>query len=129
MMLIAGGAQAAGLDVIVADVRNDRGTVRVAVCTEAEFLQPTCAHIGHAPARAGDVLVHIDGIPPGVWAAQAYHDENDNHVIDRNILGIPKEGLGFSNDARMMFGPPSFAAAAFQLSAAGGSIRFSLRYF
>ncbi len=124
-----GAAHAASLDVVVAGVRNDRGTVRVAVCSEAEFLKPTCAHVGNAPARPGDVLVRINGIPPGVWAAQAYHDENDNNVIDRNFLGIPTEGLGFSNDAKMMFGPPSFAVAAFQLSQTGGRIRFSLKYY
>jgi uncharacterized protein (DUF2141 family) len=129
MMLLAGAAQAASLDVVVANVRNDKGTVRVAICDQAEFLKPTCAHIGSAPAHPGDVLVHIDDIPPGIWAAQAYHDENDNHEIDRNILGSPTEGLGFSNDAKMMFGPPSFAAAAFQLSSAGGGIRFSLKYY
>ena len=129
MIFMAGVAQAASLDVVVADVRNDKGIVRVAVCTEAEFLQPTCGHIGRAPAHQGEVVVHLDDVPPGVWAAQAYHDENENGAIDRNLLGIPTEGIGFSNDAKMMFGPPSFASAAFQLTPAGGRVRFSLRYY
>ena len=64
-----------------------------------------------------------------MWAAQAFHDENRNGVIDRNLLGIPKEGLGFSNDAPFRFGPPAFADAAVQVVAPGGRIRLTLRYF
>ncbi len=126
---LAPGARAATVEVTVAGVRNGLGEVRVAICTEDEFLQPTCTHIGQAPARDGDVVVRIEGVPPGTWAAQAFHDEDRDGKIGRNLLGIPTEGLGFSNDARFRFGPPSFADAAFQLGSAGGRIRFSLRYF
>ena len=56
-------------------------------------------------------------------------DENDNDDLDRTLLGLPKEGIGFSNDAPFRFGPPSFGDAAFQLTPAGGRIRFHLRYY
>ena len=128
MMVLAATSHAATLEVIVANVRNDRGDIRVAVCSEATFLKPTCEHVGRVPARPGEVALRIE-VPPGTWAAQAFHDENRNGEIDRNYFGIPTEGLGFSNDARFNFGPPAFAAAAFQLGPAGGRIRFSLRYF
>jgi uncharacterized protein (DUF2141 family) len=128
-MLMAGPAHAATLEVVVAGVRNNTGDIRVAVCSEQAFLKPTCEHVGHAPASAGEVVVRIPNVPSGVWAAQAFHDENRNGVIDKNLFGIPTEGLGFSNDAKIMFGPPDFAAAAFQLAPAGGRIRFALRYF
>lgn len=128
MMLATAATQAAPLEITVAGIRNDRGDVRVAVCTEAEFLKPSCQLVSRAPAQPGEVTIRID-VPPGTWAAQAFHDENRNGVIDRNFFGIPTEGLGFSNDARFNFGPPGFAAAAFQLGPAGGRIRFSLRYF
>ena len=134
MMVVAAGAASgpalgATVEVVVGGVRSDKGDVRVAVCSEAEFLQPHCTHVGHVPARAGEVTVRIEGVPPGVYAAQAFQDENGNGVIDRNFFGIPTEGLGFSNDVRFNFGPPRFAAAAFRLGPEGGRIRFSLRYF
>lgn len=127
-MMLAGPAQAATLDVVVAGVRNAQGAVRVAICSEAQFLQPVCPHVGAVPARPGEVTVRIDNVPPGVWAAQAFHDEDGDGKIGTNLLGIPTEGLGFSNDARLLFGPPRFGDAAFQLAPAGGRIRFSLRY-
>ncbi len=117
------------LDVTVTGIRSAKGTVLVAVCDTATFLQETCRYKGRAPAAVGSVVVRIAGVPPGVYAAQAYADENDNGKIDRNFFGIPTEGLGFSNDAKMRFGPPSFADAAFTLGVAGGRIQFSLHYY
>ena len=128
MMVVAGSAAGATLEVVVTGVRNGEGDVRVAVCAQADFLKESCPYVAHVAARAGEVSLRLE-VPPGVWAAQAFHDENRNGIIDRNLFGIPKEGLGFSNDAPFRFGPPSFADAAFQLAAPGGRIRLSLRYF
>ena len=115
--------------VTVTGVRSGKGHVLVAICDRGTFLQPTCQYRGRAPAEVGAVTVRVTGVPPGVYAAQAFADENDNGKVDRNFFGIPTEGIGFSNDAPMHFGPPSFDAAAFRLGAGGGAISFSLRYF
>ncbi len=128
-IVLPAAAEPGGLDVVVGNVRSAKGNVRVAVCDKATFLQETCAYRGHAPARPGEVIVHIAGVPPGAYAAQAFHDENGNGKIDRTFFGIPREGIGFSNDAPMRFGPPSFADAMFSVGAGGGRIAFALRYF
>ena len=100
------------VEVTVAGVRSDKGDVLVAICDRATFLAPTCAYRGRAPARVGSVLVRVPNVAPGVYAVQAYQDENRNGHLDRSLLGIPTEGLGFSRDARMNFGPPRFDDAA-----------------
>ena len=51
-------------------------------------------------------------IPPGTYAIGVYIDENDNDKLDTNLLGIPKEQYGFSNNAKA-FGIPKFEAASF----------------
>lgn len=117
------------LDVTVTGVRNAAGHIRVAVCTRRDFLQPHCARDASAPARAGSVTLRVPDVPPGVYAVQAWQDENDNGKIDTNLLGIPREGLGFSRDAPFRFGPPSFDDAAFRLTPEGGAISLRLRYF
>jgi uncharacterized protein (DUF2141 family) len=117
------------LDVTVTGVRNDHGHVLVAVCDRATFLQPSCAYHGRAPARPGAVVVLVTGVPPGTYAVQAYHDENDNGRLDRSFFGLPTEGMGFSRDAPMRFGPPDFADAAVVVPAVGGALSLALRYF
>lgn len=65
---------------------------------------------------------------PGTYAVAIYHDENNNHHFDRNFLGLPAEGYGFSNDAPTLFGPPSFSAARVLVHAGNQEISIGLRY-
>ena len=62
-----------------------------------------------------NVQIKLDSITPGTYAVNLFHDENDNSELDKNGIGIPKEGFGFSNNALGTFGPPSFDEAKFTL--------------
>ena len=42
-------------------------------------------------------------------------DENNNGILDKNFLGIPKEGYGFSTNP-FVFGTPDFDDAKFELN-------------
>jgi len=126
--MAASVAQAAKLEVVVANVRSGKGRVRVAACSAETFLKASCQWNGEVKAAPGEVMVTLE-VPPGIWAVQAYQDEDGSGKVTRNFLGIPTEGLGFSNDAPFRFGPPKFADAAFRLEPGGGRIRLTLRYF
>jgi len=67
-------------------------------------------------------------MPQGDYAISLFHDENANGKLD-TVMMIPKEGFGFSRDARVVFGPPRFAAAAFRVGSAPLSQHIRLRYF
>ena len=56
--------------------------------------------------------VIINNLEESKYAVAIYHDENDNNRFD-TILAIPQEKFGFSNDAKVFFGPPSFDEASF----------------
>jgi uncharacterized protein (DUF2141 family) len=75
------------------------------------------------------VRIVIQNVPPGTYAAEAFHDEDDNGKLERSFFGLPEEGMGFSNDAPMRFGPPAFGAASFDVGGMDGQIRFSMRYY
>jgi uncharacterized protein (DUF2141 family) len=66
-------------------------------------------------AASDRLTVVITDLPPGKYAVAAYVDNNKNGRQDKNFLGMPKEIYGFSNDVRGLFGPPDFAAAAFDI--------------
>ncbi|WP_448203291.1 DUF2141 domain-containing protein [Azospirillum sp. sgz302134] len=128
-ILLTTPTHAADLSVTVTNVRNDRGKVLVALCTPDTFLKAGCPYTAGEPARAGQVTVTVRNVPPGTYAVQAFHDENQNLDIDRNFLGLPEEGIGFGNDAPMRFGPPRYADAALAIGPAGGRTNLALRYF
>ena len=119
----------ATLDVEVEGVASGEGNVLIAVCTKDTFLTNTCPYTASAPARRGTVDVRIEGVLPGTYAVQAFHDANANLDLDRNFFGFPKEGAGFSNDAPMRFGPPRFADAAIRVDADPAKARVLMRYF
>ena len=127
--LLSARAVAAEVEITVTGVRNAQGRVLVELCPREQFLHLDCPWRAGVPARQGVVTIRLADVPPGVYAAQAFHDENDNRRIDRNFLGIPREGLGFSRDPVFRFGPPSFGDAAFQLGPNGATIALALRYF
>ena len=118
----------AAVTVAVTEVRSARGHVHVDLCPADRFLTANCPYSADAPARIGTTLVTVPGVPPGRYAAQAFHDENDNGRVDR-LLGIPREGLGFSRDAPVRMAPPRFDDAAFDHGTVPQSIGFRLRYF
>src|SRR3954471_8775024 len=129
-LLAAGGADTRGvLTIDVGNVRIAKGVVHVDVCPEAKFLKDDCPWSANARAKVGETRVMVANLPAGRYAVQAFLDENSNGEVDRGWFGIPKEGVGFSNDAKIRFSPPKFADAVFAFDGNARTIRFNLRYF
>lgn len=122
-------ADAAELSVVVKGLRNGDGRVLVAVCTAASFLKPDCALHASAPAASGAVTVTVPDVPPGRYAVQVFHDENGNVTVDRGLFGIPLEGIAFSNDAPIRFGPPDYKVAEITVAEPATETAMTLRYF
>jgi uncharacterized protein (DUF2141 family) len=55
-------------------------------------------------------------LPPGKYAVAVFHDKNNNGIMDKNLVGMPTERYGFSNNVRELFSAPSFNDAAIDLS-------------
>lgn len=115
------------LTVVVTNVRNNHGVVHVDLCRETEFLKD-CALSAEAKAITGTTTVVIHNVSPGIYGIQATQDENNNKKVDRGFFGIPKEGVGFSNDAPISFGPPKWKAAMFAVGAGDKTVTLKMRY-
>ena len=50
------------------------------------------------------------------YAVAVYHDENNNGILDKNLVGAPTEAYGFSRNARATFSAPSFEEAKVELN-------------
>jgi len=59
--------------------------------------------------------VVLDSLPYEKYAFTTFHDENVNGKMDTNMIHFPTEGYAFSNNLKIMFGPPSFEKASFEL--------------
>lgn len=129
-LALAGSAAPAILDVEVAGLRSQKGVIRLCLTRDAGHF-PDCERDPNAqkltaPAAGG--MMRFPALPSGDYAIALFHDENRNGKLDRK-LGIPSEGIGFSRNPRLMFGPPRFEAAAFQLGSGESEQTVKLRYF
>jgi uncharacterized protein (DUF2141 family) len=127
----ASGAPGVAVTVTVSDVRSAEGVVRACMTADrARF--PRCrgvpgAHSAVVPAR-GTIVLTFTGVAPGRYAIALLHDENANGKADRALGMMPREGFGFSRDAPVRMGPPSFDDAAFSVAGAPVTQRIRMRY-
>jgi uncharacterized protein (DUF2141 family) len=83
----------------------------------------------HATIKAnGRLELQFADIAPGDYALAILHDENGNGKVDTNFIGIPKEGVGFSNNATGKMGPPSFDAVRFHVGSGGNAQMVKIKY-
>jgi uncharacterized protein (DUF2141 family) len=100
------------LKVEVQNLRNTKGQVLLELLDENEnSIKGISKEIVN-----NKCLIVIDSLSPGKYAFKYFHDENGNRKIDANLIGIPKEGFGFSNNAKGTFGPPSHEKMIFDLT-------------
>jgi len=129
LSLAAAPVKAAELVITVTDIRSDEGLVRLAVFDDAkEFPEGEMVKNRDIPARAVALTVRFTGLKPGRYAVAMHHDENGNKDMDTYLFGLPKEGYGFSRDAPVIFGPPSFEQAAVTVPSQGLQISVKVRY-
>ncbi len=128
LLAISGPSAAAIVEVAVTGVTRAQGHIHVDLCTRDTFLKASCPYQGSAPATPGATLVTIKDVSPGQYAAQVFHDEDDSGDVHRNLLGIPTEPIGFSNDAPIHLKGPSFKQAAFAVEHGMERITLKLRY-
>jgi uncharacterized protein (DUF2141 family) len=101
-------------------LREKGGVVRCGLFERDGWLKKP---VGTAMARAdgATALCVFHDIPAGTYGLSAFHDQNENGKLDTNFLGMPVEDYCASNEARGVFGPPSFDDAKFRFR--GGTKR------
>jgi uncharacterized protein (DUF2141 family) len=112
------GALAADLSLSVADGPTAEATLYVALYNDAAGYADSKAVASQtAPMRDGKARLVFAGLTPGRYALRVFADENGNGKLDTNLMGMPTERYGFSNDAKGNRAPPSFEAAAISVDA------------
>lgn len=124
--------KAGEIAVTVTDLRSAKGVVRACLTSQADGF-PRCRQDAAAletvvPAANGRVQFIFTNVKPGRYAVALLHDENGNGKADRALGMMPKEGFGFSRDAKVTTGPPKFDAAAFDYGGEASTLTIRMRY-
>ena len=81
------------------------------------------------PIVKGAAKFTIANLPYGNYAISAIHDTNGDTRMNSNVLGIPTEGIGFSNNTVVVTSAPSFSQSQFFLSGAKTELSIKMQYF
>ena len=129
LMLLAADGPDSTMTIQLENVRNERGMLRLCLTRDPAHF-PDCsgdprAVTASVPATMRDI--RLPAIEPGSYALSVIHDENDNQRLD-TVLGIPKEGFGFSRNPAIGFGAPAFAQVRFSAGAGDSRQTVRMRY-
>jgi len=118
------------LVVKVTGIKSSGGTIKIGLFNKKAGF-PNIARVMRGinkRNRRKQVVGVFSNLPAGRYAVAIVHDENNNGRLDKNILGMPKEGYGFSRNVKPMMSAPSFSATSFQLGGKTKNISIRMRY-
>jgi uncharacterized protein (DUF2141 family) len=105
------------LTVRVHDLRSDDGKVLAQLFDSEKGFPGKNEHAidqGRSKITNGSARLVWEGLPRGTYAVAIIHDENGNGKLDTNLIGMPKEGVAASRNARARFGPFKWKDAKFE---------------
>ncbi|HNY63990.1 MAG TPA: DUF2141 domain-containing protein [Deltaproteobacteria bacterium] len=120
--LSAGDAPPSGdLTMIITGFKSDKGMARISVMDSEQALTNEAKSLCLIRSRiiGRKVEFTLRGLPYGQYAIVVFHDVNSNGVLDKNLMGVPKEAYGSSNNVRGKFGPPDYGRIRFDLAEPG----------
>ena len=109
--------QAQSLTVEVTNIEKLKGTIRVCLVSKEEDFLSSCEYGKIQTVSKNKETILFEGVKAGTYALSLYHDQDDNGKLNTDgMFGLPSEPYGFSNNAKGMFGPPSFEKCIFEVS-------------
>jgi uncharacterized protein (DUF2141 family) len=85
------------------------------------------ASVPISPQGGSTQWIDLGRLAPGRYAVSVYVDQNGNHKLDKNWLGIPREPVGASNNPVPRYGPPKFDECSFTHGDSAQVISITLR--
>jgi uncharacterized protein (DUF2141 family) len=123
-------AQATTVKVKVTRVSSKKGEILAALFSSGKGFpdNPTAAYkVARGTAVNGIATLEFSNVPKGTYAIALFHDTNNDGELNSNMLGIPKEGYGVSNNVKNLFSGPGYKQCAFQHTAET-SLTIIMRY-
>ncbi len=124
--------QSGNLTVTVTNIKNMKGEIEFLLFNKPEGF-PNDAAVAYKTLRAKVInstcSVSFNKISYGEYAVGIYHDENNNRKLDKAWYGMPKEGVGVSNNPSLgIFSPPKYETAKFTFDTSKNNITIKIKY-
>lgn len=124
--------QVAAQSKIIADITNfesDKGVCRACLFNSSSSFKGEsgsplqCVQVTISSKRS---QIQFENVPTGTYAIFLFHDANQNNKMDKNFMGIPKEGYGASKNNLPFASAPTFTGNKFSVGE-GTTVRLSIK--
>jgi len=129
-VLLLKEAKSQDLFIEIDHIKPIKGEVLIAVFNNEEgfpFLTSKAIQLVKAIPNQGKAQCIVKGLPVGRYAIALFHDFNADGKLNTNLIGIPKEGYGVSNNAYNTFSAPRYKDALFEFKA-NSTQRINMKY-
>lgn len=120
LLLTASGflsAQNSSLTVNVSPLKNNNGLVTAELYNSKDKFLKTPYKKETSVIKSNTAVITFTDIPKGEYTVMIYHDVNKNGKLEKNFIGMPKEPVACSNNAKGFMGPPKYEDAKFTIAA------------
>ena len=115
----------------IANLRNSQGEIYLSIFSGKQGFpdNPEAALVNHkVTIQAEQSTIIINDLPYGEYAVAVLHDENRDGKMNTSVVGVPKEGFGFSGNPKTKMGPPEYNDVRFLLLVPEKMIKIVLQY-
>jgi len=129
--LVCEAAAPTAIQVTVENVRSSKGLITAVLYNDnPDTFLKRGARLDRirVEARKGETLLCLHAPAAGRYTVAIYHDENGNREFDRDFLGIPTEGYGFTQNPGFRFGKQYIEETVFTLDGEQASLKISVLY-
>lgn len=124
-------ANAQNVEVTIKGIKNNKGNMPLAVFKDHDSFMDNKAvklvRYSKAKVVNGTMTVTLD-LEPGTYGLSVLDDENANNKMDKNMIGIPKEGFGFSNYYHDKMSHPQFKDFKIVVTEQKQKVEIKMRY-
>ncbi|MDJ1479060.1 DUF2141 domain-containing protein [Cytophagaceae bacterium YF14B1] len=115
----------------VSGIRSEKGKIIVSIFKNAESYESEKPFkrlvFDKKDLTNGSMMVSVP-LESGVYGMAMVDDENNNGEIDKNFVGIPQEGFGFSNFFLTKMKKPAFDEFKVNLSSTNTRVEMKVKY-
>lgn len=131
LVIAAVAAKAQNVTLTITGIQSNKGTMIVSVFKDEQSFEDHKASakfkFSKAAVANGTLKVSLT-LAPGTYGIAMLDDENANGKMDKNMVGYPKEGFGFSNFYLSGLKQPKLKEFSFEVKNAPVKLESKLRY-
>lgn len=106
------------LEIDIANIKKLKGSVAIGIFNSENGFLIKGKEYKTKIIKVNSTIIHCEfkDLPDGNYAVAVYHDENSDNKFNTNLLGLPKEAYGFSNNFKPVVSKPKFSDTEFNLN-------------